>query len=138
MSYKILFTNSFWRFQNFKTRRRVLKDLKIDLGFPLYLFELPKARKPFRVSTIPFWVSESSETLLLSDEIFRKPKRYSQIPIRIPSQLLRKYRFPKIPLWFSRVLIRFPTVVKKYSRIPYGCRIRYFRKPKDFRDLGNQ
>ncbi len=36
--------------------------------------ELWKIRKLFRFSTIPFWVSESSETLSVSDGIFRKPK----------------------------------------------------------------
>jgi hypothetical protein len=36
--------------------------------------ELWKIRKLFRFPTIPFWVSESSETLSVSDGIFRKPK----------------------------------------------------------------
>ncbi len=137
MSYKIFFRNSFWRFPNSRTCRYFMKNWKIDLGFLLYLFEFPKARKPYRFSTIPFLVSGSSETFWVSDEIIRKPKRYSQIPSRVPNQPLRKNSLPKIPLWFPKILIGFSTAIKKYSRIPQGCWNRYSRKPFGFRDLGN-
>jgi hypothetical protein len=66
-------------------------------------------RKSKRYSQIPLQISESSETGRVSDEIIRKPKRFSRIPPRIPKELLGKNRF-------SKIVIRFPTMVKKYSK----------------------
>jgi hypothetical protein len=38
----------------------------------------------------------------------------------------------------GKLLIGFSTIVKKYSKIPDGCRIWHSRKPKGFRDVGNR
>ncbi len=123
--------------------------MKTGLSSLLYLFEFQKARKlkkifdkiirkPKRYSRIPFWIAESSETQRVSDGIIRKPKKFPPIPLRILKKLLVKNQFPRIPYQFPKILIRFSTMVKRYSRIPYGHRNRYFRKPKGFQNLGNQ
>ena len=51
-----------------------LKKFQTYLGFLEYFIEFQKARIPFRFPSIPFLVSESSETLSVSDKCFGNRK----------------------------------------------------------------
>jgi hypothetical protein len=107
-----------------------LKKSQTNLGFLLYFIEFQKARIPFRFPSIPFLVSERSETYRVSDKMFRKPKRYSQILLRILNQILRTNGYSEIPLWFSRIRIGFPTVKKGILGNDPGIEFGIFKNPK--------